>query len=266
MRDFIRALNSGSVSTGYDIKGLSVSYNNNRRRFPQEEFIRIHEELRRQGFRQEKRDEFAMGQARSVSRIYSVSCCLLCIPPKVTHGRLYQFASAMLDWQSEESKRLDRMREEEELVWEMRWGRHGQYTWITFLTSKNSVFEKLRDLGYKHDDLQIDPRVNAKLARRWTKLTRQSRPLTERSRFTFCCVFMLTLVLKNSACCLVWQNLQPKLENIILENRKNVQKHSTCWWCVVRRGVIGGWHICTAYHLHKFVHSYWYMQDICTSA
>ena len=120
MRDFIRALNFGSVSTGYDIKGLSVSYNNNRRRFPQEEFIRIHEELRRQGFRQEKRDEFAMKQVRSVSRIYSVSCYLLCISFKVTHGPLYQFASAMLDWQSEESKRLDRMREEEELVWEMR--------------------------------------------------------------------------------------------------------------------------------------------------
>ena len=120
MHEFSRALNSEIVSTRDGIKSLSRGYDLYRRLYPQEEFIRIHEEFRRHDSPQEKQDAYLTRQLRLVSDINCVSRCLLFISSSVTYEQLHKFAYSMLVWHDKESQRLEVIKNKEKLAWQMR--------------------------------------------------------------------------------------------------------------------------------------------------
>ena len=120
MHEFSRALNSEIVSTRDGIKSLSRSYDLYRRLYPQEEFIRIHEEFRRHDSPQEKQDAYLTRQLRLVSDINCVSRCLLFISSSVTYEQFHKFAYSMLVWHDKESQRLEVIKNKEKLAWQMR--------------------------------------------------------------------------------------------------------------------------------------------------
>ena len=88
-------------------------------------------------------------------------------------------------------------------------------------TVVNSVLAKLRELGYTSNDFSVSGELDEGLAREWKRLTRQNRVFTDRSAHS-----IYSYSHRDLNRCVVWSNLLPKLESIILENRENITQDS----------------------------------------